>query len=622
QAGDQAEISALSRVFGAARDEPCLIGSAKPNVGHLEAGAGVVGLIKAVLAIKNGVIPPSVHSELNDQIDWKAANLRVVSTPTAWPQSLNPRRVGISCFGVGGVISHTIIEEAPADPTEERYGPSSAHTDVERPTLFPLSARSQASLMANARQLATWIEEHPEIGRSSIGHTMSNRRDHLSKRAAIIASSREQLISGLIAVANGDESANAVVGDVSGDAQKGAVWVFSGHGAQWEGMAKELLERSTVFAETIDALGPTFQRELGYTAREAILESDWSTVERIQALTFAVQVALARVWQSLGLHPGAVIGHSVGEVAAAVVSGALDVNDAALFACRRAAIYQRLAGKGAMAIARVPFEEAQRKLHGNDHVVAAIAASPSATVISGDTNALKSVIADWKKERLVVKRVATIDAAFHSPQIDCLLGDIRDAAAHLATQRPSIPLYTTTLTDPRSSEDRGAEFWALNSRGAVLLVGAVTAALQDGFTAFLEVSTAPIVAPSIRETIDDVAGDDITVLATLAPNKPEMDALLTSLGKLFTAGCPVDWSTLHPAGDVVPLPTQSWQHRNFWPVAIVTSNVKGFGHSPKSHTLLGQAEHVRSSPPLTVWRTQLERSTRPYPGSHPLFGVE
>ncbi|WP_197433913.1 type I polyketide synthase [Agrobacterium vitis] len=622
QAGDKAEIGSLSKVFGLDRSEPCLIGSAKPNIGHLEAGAGIAGLIKTVLALENETIPPSVHSDLNDQVDWARSGLKVVSEPTPWLKGDDPRRAGISCFGVGGVISHTIIEEAPADPEEEN-APTASAPEYEYPMqVFPISARSQAALRNNAARLGGWAAENASTSLSSIGYTLSLRRDHLPKRAAIVASSRDEFLEKLNLLSVEKESDGLILGESTAGSEKGAVWVFSGHGAQWEGMAKELLSTNSIFADSIDQLGPIFQRELGYTARQAIEESDWSTVERIQALTFAIQIALSQVWKSIGLQPGAVIGHSVGEVAAAVVAGTLDIEDAAIFACRRASIYQRLAGNGAMAMVRLSFDETDRKLAGNDRVVAAIAASTNATVISGDTDVLNQIIAAWKKDHIVVRKVPTIDAAFHSPQIDPLVDDIRDAARHLVTHEAQVPLYTTTLNDPRASDDRGADFWATNSRGAVLLVGAVEAAVEDGYSAFLEVSTAPIVAPSIRETLDASGRDEITVVASLAPNKPEIATILNSLGKLFVFGCPIDWSKLYGNDDLAALPTQAWQHRTFWPTTAINGNSRGFGHSPATHTLLGQAEYVRSSPPLTVWRTQLDFSTRPYPGSHPLFGVE
>lgn len=620
KAGDQAEVGALSRVFGASRegDAPCLIGSAKPNIGHLEAGAGMAGLIKTVLALGKGVVPPSVHDELNPEIDWARSGLQVVSKPTAWPERAGPRRAGVSCFGVGGTIAHAIVEEAPAPLSS-----SAVSADLTgKPLLFPISARSLAALRSNAVRLQDWLDEHNGARIEPVASTLAHRRDHLSKRAAIVAATREELLDGLQAVSDGEPSQVAAIGQQLPGAERGPVWVFSGHGAQWEGMAKELLAENQAFLDVIDNLAPIYQEELGYSARQAIEESDWSSVERIQALTFAIQVGLTAVWHSLGLRPGAVIGHSVGEVAAAVTAGALELRSAARFACRRAKIYQRLAGRGGMAMVRMPFEEVAERLRDDSRVVAAIAASPLSTVISGDNDALDELITTWKRERIVLRRIAAIDAAFHSPQIDELLPEIRKAAADLVVTEPTVAAYTTTYQDPRSSSPRDSEFWATNSRGAVLLVPAVTAVLQDGYSVFLEVSSAPIVAPSIRETAEATNRDDIAVCSSLSPNRPEQRSILASLASVYSAGCDLEWTALIGRGDTVDLPPMAWQRRNYWPEALPGSTESGFGHASTSHTLLGRPEQVRSTPPVTVWRTRLDYASRPYPGSHPLFGVE
>jgi len=625
QAGDKAEVNALARTFGKSREgkDRCLLGSAKPNVGHLEAGAGMAGLIKTVLSLKNEMLPPSIHAELNPEIGWTGSGLQVIDQLTPWPPSTSPRRAGISCFGVGGTIAHTIVEEAPSRAAEYRKHAGCTvmqNTDASL-SIFPLSARSAGALKDNASRLADWLETHPHAEINAVGKTLSLHRDHLTKRAAVVGTTRGDVIAGLRKVASDALEPCVIKAQCEPGSENGSVWVFSGHGAQWRGMARELLKNEAAFAEVMDTLAPIFEEELGYTPRTAIIESDWSTVERVQALTFAIQIGLSATWRRYGLEPRAVIGHSVGEVAASVVAGALDLRAAARFACRRAAIYQRLAGRGSMAIARISFDEAQRRLANNADVVAAIAASPLAAVISGSPSALDHVIASWKREDIAAKRIAS-DAAFHSPQLDELLPNIRAAAAGLVTREPNVRLYTTTLPDPRARAERGPDFWASNSRGAVMLVPAVEAAMDDGFALFLEVSSAPIVAPSIRETADCKQREDVTVCATLIPNRPEKMSMMTSLAVLFCHGAKLDWSSLHPSGEFVDLPTMAWQRRAFWPDTKNSGAERSFGHSPETHILLGKPEHVRSTPPLTMWRTHLDFESRPYPGTHPIFGVE
>lgn len=622
QAGDKAEVRAIAEVFGHGRDPdaPCLLGSAKPNVGHLEAAAGMAGLIKTVLALRKESLPPSVHDELNPDVDWTGAGLKVLDRLTPWLPSSQPRRAGVSCFGVGGTIAHTIVEEAPRSPSSSGES-SEVSALLGNSLLFPLSSRSSGAMKDGARRLADWLQAHPAVPLASVSSMLAHRRDHLTKRALVMASDHDELLAQLKGLADGNDEPSVIQGSRQAGADLGVVWVFSGHGAQWAGMAQDLLTGEWAFAETIDRLGPVFQQELGYTARAAIEASDWSTVERIQALTFAVQIGLAALWRSIGLSPGAVIGHSVGEVAASVVGGALSLDEAARFACRRAAIYQRLAGKGAMAMVRLPFEDVAERLKGYEHaVVPAIESSPLSTVISGDTAALDEVLRLLKQQRVPVRKVAS-DAAFHSPQLDALLPDIRAAAAELAPRDATLPLYTTTVPDPRSKSHRGADFWAMNSRGAVHLASAVKAALDDGYAQFLEVSSAPIVAPSMRETADCLERDDVTICATLSPNKPARETIVEGLARLFCAGAYVDWNKVIAPGPVLDLPTMAWQHRRYWP-EIAFGSEQGFGHAPDAHTLLGKPEHVQSVPPLTVWRTKLDFDSRPYPGRHPLFGVE
>lgn len=623
RAGDKAEVNALMQIFGSNRapKSPCLIGSVKPNIGHLEAGSGMAGLIKTVLSMKYGILPPSLYDELNAEIDWQNSGIQVVGEPTPWPSLGYPKRAGISCFGVGGTISHAILEEAPAFTSLPKKDSLTRFSTV-RPLVLPLSARSTGALRDIASRLIDWVEAHPSVELNSIAGTLSCHRDHLSKRAAVIAQTREDLIAGLRKISSNVPDFFAVTGQCKTGAENGSVWVFSGHGSQWVGMATELLESEAYFAKVIDELGPIFKEELGYSVRDAILESDWSSVERVQAVTFAVQLGLAALWQQNGLQPSAVIGHSVGEVAAAVVAGVLDVKEAAQFACRRAAIYQRLAGRGAMAVARLPFNETLERLLNTTRVTAAIKASPETTIISGDIETIDEIASSWKRERIAIKKLTKIDAAFHSQQLDGLLADIRSAAEHLVTRKPTVRLYTTTLSDPRSFVDRGPEFWVANSRDIVRLVDAVEAAIEDGFTSFLEISMAPIVTSSIRETADFNQHQDITVCATLNANQPEVLSMATSFATLFCSGVNFDWNALYPSSEFVNLPTMAWQHRSFWPAAADTLPERGFGHAPTSHTLLGQKEHVQSATPLTVWRTRLDFDSRPYPGKHPIFGVE
>jgi 6-methylsalicylic acid synthase len=610
--GDPLEASALSAVYGTGRDpaRPLLIGSVKPNIGHLEAGAGVASLIKAVLALHRSEIPPSLNfSTPNPAIDWSA--LRVVSARTPWPSTVDgPRRAGVSGFGYGGTIAHVVLEEAPSSAFADR-------SDVEGVRLFPLSSASETGLRAQAGALADWLSgPGAAVPLAGIGHTLAMHRSHLEHRAAVAADSSKDLAEKLRRIAAGEADRELATGAVPAQPGAGLVWVFSGHGSQWAGMGRELLGCSPVFASVIDTLEPIFQAEIGFSPRQVLLDGDLDSVDRIQTMIFAVQLGLAAVWRSYGVTPDAVIGHSVGEIAAAVAAGALSTEDGARLICRRSKLLRRVAGQGAMVMVSLPFDEVAQRLAGRTDVVPAIWSSPGSTVVAGDVAAIEALAERWQAEEIQVRRVAS-DVAFHSPHMDPLLDDLVAAAAPLSSAPPRIPMYSTALTDPHGFGVPDGHYWAANLRNPVRLSPAVSAAIADGYRNFLEVSAHPVVSHSIGETL----GEDGFVGVSLRRNQPELATLLTGVGALHCQGVPVDWAALQPAGELVTLPGVAWQHRRHWRDMAAGTGTGGLQHEVDSHALLGAPATVAGSP-VQLWRTYLDEASRPYPGSHTINGVE
>jgi 6-methylsalicylic acid synthase len=622
--GDREEAQALASVFGEGRpaEDPCLVGSIKPNIGHVEAGSGIAGIIKTVLALRHEELPPSLHTEPNPEFDWDNSGLRLIGERSPWPVGDLPRRAGISSYGVGGSIAHVIIEEAPAtaaQPATEQGTATPGHTTA----VFPVSAMSEAGLRALAGITADWIDAHPEASLASIGNTLSRRRSHLAQRGAVIASSTEELAAQLRTLADGQASSDVVNARTNPGQASKVVWVFSGHGAQWSGMGRQLLRDEPVFGSTMDELEDVFREEMGWTPREAITGDEPWTSSRVQAMTFAVQVGLAAVWRRHGLQPGAVIGHSVGEIAAAVSAGALDLLEAARFACRRASALQQLEGGGGMALAGLSFADAQTRLGDRDDVVAAISASPYSTVISGNRDAVEQVVSQWRGEGVAVWDVDT-DIAFHSPSVDAVVGAIAEAAAQLNPRTPQVELYSTALTDPRSDAERGSDYWVANLRQPVRCAEAVTAALEDGHRLFVEISSHPVVSHSIKETVDHLAVEDVTVVPTLRRNTDELQTMLGSLAALHCNGAAIDWKQEHSGGELVELPTMAWQHRPYWifPATAQGDTGTGGGHDPDRHTLLGGRMTVSGAPTRQVWQTYLDMTCRPYPLDHEVVDVE
>ncbi|GAA5106086.1 type I polyketide synthase [Nocardia iowensis] len=615
--GDPMEAQALAAVYGSGRPagEPCLIGSVKSNIGHLEGAAGVASVIKTVLALHRAEIPRSpLVTELNPEIPWDRGEIRLVTEHTPWPARSGPRRAGVSGFGYGGTVAHVVLEQAP-----ESADVPAAEPDGEIDRLFPISAASDAALRAYADRLADWLTDSAgHVPLASVGHTLAMRRSRLARNAAIVAGDEHELVARLRELA-ADRPDPGVATGVAATPGNGLVWVFSGHGSQWRGMGRDLLAVPE-FAAVVDAIEPIFAEEIGFSPRQVLIDDEVEGVDRIQTMIFVMQVGLAELWRSHGVTPAAIIGHSVGEIAAAVASGALSLTDGARLICRRSSLLRRVAGQGAMVMATMPLDEAAERLSGRTDLVAAIASSPLQCVISGDPEAIEEVLERWPAEGIGVRRVAS-DVAFHSPHMDPLLTELAAAGAALTYRPHSVRMYSTALPDARSEAATDGHYWVANLRNPVRLAGAVEAALADGFRDFLEISPHPVVAHSIRETVGESDVEDVFVGTTLRRDLPEQRTFLAALGAVHCRGIPVDWTRLQPSGDLVGLPGYAWQGRRLWHAPSLSGRVPGPGHDVDSHNLLGTPTSIAGSE-LRVWRSVLEDDNRPYPGSHALNGAE
>ncbi|MGW4947942.1 type I polyketide synthase [Actinoplanes sp. NPDC004185] len=607
--GDPLEAAAMASVFGVGRRTPCLIGSVKPNIGHLEAGSGVAGVIKAVLALRHGTIPASLNvTRPNPAIDWDATNLRVATELTAWPDGPGPRRAGVSGFGYGGTIAHVILEQAPAAATVD------AEVDTN---LYPLSAATPQALAEQAGRLADRLAAG-DVSLAAAGHTLALRRSHLPERAAVVAGDHDELITGLREVAA--RARSALTGQVLPHAGRGVVWVFSGHGSQWTGMARELTATHPVFAAVIDRLEPVFAAELGVSLRALLAEDRTHPVDVVQPMIFAVQVALGAAWRAAGVRPDAVIGHSVGEIAAAVTAGMLTPEEGARLVCRRSLLLRPVIGAGAMAMINIAPAEAQRRLGARDDVVVAIAASPGWTVVSGAPDAVAQLSEHWRADGFAVRMVNS-DVAFHSPQMDPLLDKLAAAAHDLSPRPPRIRVYSTAMDDPRSATARDGSYWARNLRDQVRLAGAVTAAAEDGYRLFVEISPHPVVAHSVDDTLTSLGISDAYVGISLRRGRPELRSLLTAAAELYCRGAEVDWAALWPRRELADLPGTAWQHKPYW-VEESAARPAVTTHDPFTHTLLGHRVTVRGTSTVDSWSTVVDLNSRPYPGRHPVRGVE
>lgn len=630
--GDPTECAAMANVYGLGANrpesEPCFIGSLKSNIGHLEAGAGVMGFIKAILAVQNGTIPPQANlTELNSKIDWKKSLLKVVTEPTAWLTDGQPRRAAIASYGYGGTVSHAVIEAAPSAYTprfEENH--FTFHAAVN-PVVLLLSAPQASRLGPAAAGLASWLKNptqsvDDECGLESIAYTLAVKRGHHKFRTAIVAKTKSEAIELLDLFAQGQRNDHIYSGRALAKSEsKGSVWVFSGHGAHWKDMGKTLLEDEPAFLGIVRQLEPVIQRHMDFSTITALQTSNFETVDRIQILTYMMQVGLAAVLMSNGVEPRAVVGHSLGELAASVVAGALTVTEGALICCIRSRLYLEVAGAGAMILVNMSFKEAVRQLECNNDIVAAIDSSPTTCVVSGTIEAVRAFSAKWKEAGYTVYQVKS-DVAFHGPAMLELADPLRKALeGTLSPKTPRIALYSTSLSDPRAAKLRDVEYWVNNMIRPVLLTSAITAAANDGYKLFLEVSSHPIVVHSIQETLMDAEISDSIIFPTLLRNKSTRRSMLLALGKLHCIGEAICFRKLLKGDWVHNVPGTVWDHHPYWRKVSNPAAGRNRTHDVNAHVLLGRRTRIDGSN-SSLWETYLDPQVKPFPGNHPLHGVE
>ncbi|ERF77015.1 6-methylsalicylic acid synthase [Endocarpon pusillum Z07020] len=621
--GDPVEIKAMSKVYGANRKatSPCYIGSIKPNIGHLEAGAGAMGFMKAVMAVRNGVIPPQANlKSLNQKIDWTTCGIKVPFESTQWPDTRTTRRAAICSYGYGGTVSHAVIEAAPMGDNS----PAEMDNGDHAPTVLLLSAPQEKRLPADAVTLGTWMAgDGKGTSLSSIASTMATRRAQHDCRAAFIIDSHAKAAELSEKLATGGNSADIITGRILGKNENtGAVWLFSGHGAQWLAMGKELLANEPLLLETVEFLEPIIQEEAGFSALEALTHEDFKSSDKVQILTFVMQVGLATILASKGARPSAVVGHSLGEIAAAVVAGALTIAEGALVVCRRAVLYRQVMGQGAMVLVNMPFAQMTETLGDRSDITASIESSPSSCVVSGTIGAIKEFSTKWEDAGHKVLKVNS-DVAFHSPLLNVLTKPLYASLCGVLNPKvPTVPLYTTTLEDAREQAPRDAHYWVQNMLKPVLLNAAMKVAAEDGYRIFLEVSTHPVISHSVTETLMDMGIEDHAVIPTLLRNKPAQRAILKSLATMWCRGVAVDWNMLFPGVNWADnVPKTKWRHQAFWKNIGTGPANSAITHDVDTHTLLGQQIPVAGES-TTLFTTKLDDNTKPFPGSHPLHGTE
>ncbi|WP_437917387.1 SDR family NAD(P)-dependent oxidoreductase [Sorangium sp. So ce302] len=618
--GDPIEAQALGAVLGEGRPAgaPLWIGSVKTNIGHTEGAAGVAGLIKAVLALSHERIPRSLHfTAPNPHIAWSELPLQVASEPVPWPPNGKPRIAGVSSFGFSGTNAHVLLEEAPRRALVE--APAEAPANEATAYLLPLSAKSPEALSALAATYATFLPAS-DARLGDIAYTASARRSHHEHRLAVAGGSKDELAATLAAYARGDGPSGVVEGKASPVPPK-VVFVFSGQGSQWAGMGTQLLEQEPVFRSALEACDEALRPHLGGSVIDAMREpeerSRLGETEVAQPALFAIEVALAALLRSWGLVPEAVIGHSVGEIAAAHVAGILDLDEAARLVALRARIMQRATGQGKMISVSLAEDEAKAAIAGLEPRVGVAAVNaPRQVVLSGDAAALDAVA-----QRLVAQGVACrelrVKYAFHSPQMDPLRSAFVDAIGELAPKRAAIPMLSTVTGAEISGQELDVSYWGQNLRGTVRFAQAVAASLAKGHCVFVEVGPHPVLSLDVEQCLA-ARGEAGRAVATLQRGKEERTRVLHALGALYAHGAHVSWERLYPEGGrVVALPAYPWQRRRYW-IETSRSLAAGSGGAATGHPLLGALTPAAFAE--AVFEVALSAATLPYLADHRVFG--
>ncbi|WP_456320075.1 type I polyketide synthase [Mycobacterium novum] len=595
--GDPIELDALAAVFGErGAAAPLVLGSVKTNLGHLESASGVAGFIKTVLAVQHGFIPRHLNfSALTPNAGVGASKFQVAATAMEWPAVSRPRRAGVSSFGVSGTNAHVVVEQAPV---------SESVSPVAEPVVSTLvvSGKSPARIAATAGVLADWLAgDGADVPLTDVAKTLRDNRSRFKYTAGVCARDRAAAVAGLAALAAGD-SAAGVIEPRPRLAGTRRVFVFSGQGSHWAGMGRRLLVDEPVFAAAIDELEPDFVAQVGFSLRDVIASgAEISGDAQVQPVIMGLQVALAALWRSYGVEPDAVVGHSMGEVSAAVVAGALTPQQGLRVIAARSALMSRQAGAGAVALLELDAAAAQELLAGYPQVEVAGYLSPRQTVVAGLPAEVDAVIAAVAGRERFARRV-NMEVASHTAFMDPILAELREQLADLVVSAPRIPFFSTVVDPAGPVPVLDADYWVANVRQPALVAQAITAAARE-HGIFIEISPHPLLTHSISETVEATAAEPATVISTLRRGDDETVSFHLQLAELGVGASSVT------AGGFAELPPTPWQHAHHW-----ISAPARIGQAPDVHPLLGP--HVEM---LTgrdhIWQTELSAELLPWPAA-------
>jgi acyl transferase domain-containing protein/NAD(P)-dependent dehydrogenase (short-subunit alcohol dehydrogenase family)/acyl carrier protein len=658
--GDPIEAQALLATYGQDRvDGPLWLGSAKSNFGHTQAAAGVAGVMKMVLAMRNGLLPQTLHVDVpSPHVDWSEGAVSLLSEPVPWPRGERPRRAGVSSFGISGTNAHVILEEPPVEESSPRVprlaeGASSVSVNgapeaVDAVTggaevgggvwsrgVVPLvvSGKGERALRAQAERLHEHLMEGSEIPLADVAFSLASTRTPFEDRGVVVGGDRDGLLSGLRALSRGEPATGVVMWPGGGSSREvgggGPVFVFPGQGSQWEGMAVELLDSSGVFRDSLRACGQALEEVVEWRVEDVLRGvSGAPALERIdvvQPVLFAVIVSLAALWRACGVEPGVVVGHSQGEIAAAHVAGGLSLEDAARLVALRSRLLVDLVGRGGIVSVALSEGELRKRLEAwGDRVVVSAVNGPSSVAVAGDPESLRGLLAelegDGVRARLVPATVAT-----HSRQAEPLREELLAALDGITPRSGNIPFLSTVTGGFLDTAELDAEYWYRNMREPVQFERATRLLLEDGWRAFVEVSPHPVLTFGVRETVEHVFEDPdgSVVVGSLRRDEGGLERFLHSLAEVWVYGVGVDWRGLFTGSGArqVDLPTYAFQRERHWAEGeLGMGDMTAAGLLATGHPLLGAAVRVAGRDEW-LFTSRLSLATHPWIGDHAVLGT-
>ena len=602
--GDPIEMEAIAGVFAThkTKENPLYVGSAKTNIGHTESAAGVVGMMKAVLAVQNGIIPRNLHFHTpNELIDWEHLPVKVPTDNTPW--DANRQYIGVSGFGVTGTNAHVII--GPTPQSDIHIEPITLRSDV---FVLPLSARTGEALKNLAQVFASFIECSDEKLQDICAMT-ALKRTAMEERAVFVAKGHEEMVTKLRDFVELDIEEEKKFGD--SDRVK-TVFVCPGQGTQWVGMAQQLYHAEPAFQSALDGCAQAFSKYVSWNLIEELNGADYDRLDVIQPVLVAVEIALGKLWESKGITPDIVVGHSMGEVAAAYLAGMITLDEAALIICTRSTLMKQTSGQGAMMATDLTFAEAKEKLKGFENTLSiAVQNSLHSMVISGNPDQLGVLFKSLEAEGRFC-RMIKVDVASHSQQMEPLLKPLRDALSHLTPQQSKTVFFSTALVRKASGQELDADYWGKNLRNPVQFGAVIEQIIKNENAIFVELSPHPTLTTAMVDTIQNT-GSLSRVVSSLQREKDELVSFYEGVGKYFEYGLEVDWKNIYPqTNHFVLLPTYPWQQERFWfdekpQITAPTAQEEQFSIPKEAQEVRGEKQEEKTIvKPIyqTVWEEQ------------------